>query len=226
MTESVKFSLPTAEQEDLEESLGFLWHRRESGDLKKESVARALGESIGPRAFEALAAGGYVAEEGGAVRLTEKGEALGREVTRRHRLAERLLHDVLNVEPQAVDPNVCRLEHILSPEVTDSICRLLGHPKEDPLNRPIPAGPCCADGDSRLDPIVSSLDRLKPGDEGRIAYLRLAAHPELHKLLSLGLVPGTTVRLHQTRPAYVLQAGESQLALDQDVAKNIFVRKG
>lgn len=225
MTESVKFSLPTAEQEDLEESLGYLWSRRETGTLGKDEVAKALGDSIGPRAYGVLVSGGYLREDGGAVKLTEKGEGLGREVTRRHRLAERLLHDVLNVEPQAVDPNVCRLEHILSPEVTDSICKLLGHPQEDPLSRPIPPGPCCAAGNQDLEPLISSVDRMAPGDEGKIAYLRLAAHPELHKLLALGLVPGTRVRLHQTRPAFVLEAGESQIALDEDVAKNIYVRR-
>lgn len=224
MTESIKFSLPTAEQEDLEESLGFLWHRRESGAMGKDEIMKVLASSVGEQAFAALRDGGWVKEEGGAVVLTEKGAALGREVTRRHRLAERLLHDVLNVAPQAVDPNVCRLEHILSPEVTDSICTLLGHPTEDPLSRLIPSGPCC-EGEAHLEPIVSSLDKLKPGEGGKIAYLRLAAHPELHKLLSLGLVPGTHVHLHQTNPAFVLQAGESQLALDEDVAKNIFVRK-
>lgn len=225
MTESVKFSLPTAEQEDLEESLGFLWHRRESGAMGKDEIVKVLAASVGERAYAALKDGGYAREEGAAVVLTEKGEALGREVTRRHRLAERLLHDVLNVESQAVDPNVCRLEHILSPEVTDSICKLLGHPTEDPLSRPIPSGACCRADDRKLEPIVTSLDRMKPGDDGRIAYLRLAAHPELHKLLSLGLVPGTHVHLHQTNPAFVLQAGESQLALDEDVAKNIFIRR-
>ncbi len=225
MTESVKFSLPTAEQEDLEESLGFLWHRNETGSLSKAEIAATLSASVGPRAYDALVAGGYVREEGGAVRLTPQGETLGREVTRRHRLAERLLHDVLDVEPTAVDPNVCRLEHILSPEVTDSICKLLGHPTEDPLGRPIPAGKCCASQDRSLEPLITSVDRMKPGDDGKIAYLRLAAHPELHKLLSLGLVPGTNIHLHQTSPAFVLEAGESQLALDEDVAKNIFVRK-
>jgi DtxR family Mn-dependent transcriptional regulator len=225
MTESVKFSLPTAEVEDLEESLGFLWHRSESKALAKAEIAAALAGAVGPAAYENLLKGGYAKEDGPSVRLTPEGEKLGREVTRRHRLAERLLHDVLDVEPTAVDPNVCRLEHILSPEVTASICKLLGHPTEDPLGRPIPPGDCCAQQDRKLEPIITSVDRMKPGEDGKIAYLRLAQHPELHKLLSLGLVPGTVVHLHQTSPAYVLEAGESQLALDEDVARNIFVRK-
>src|SRR3989338_5938115 len=126
MTESVKFSLPTSEQEDIEESLGFLWHRRETGAMDREEIKKVLASSVSESAYEALGVGGFIREQGGVVQLMEKGENLGREVTRRHRLAERLLHDVLNVEPLAVDPNVCRLEHILSPEVTDSICKLLG----------------------------------------------------------------------------------------------------
>lgn len=226
MTESKKFSLPTAEQEDLEESLGFLWHRLETKALAKADVAETLAREISPTVYQLLLARSLVREEGEALRLTPEGERLAKEVTRRHRLAERLLADVLNVEATAVDPNVCRLEHILSPEATDAICTLLGHPSEDPLGRPIPGGACCGRSEKSLAPLVMSLDRLSPGDGGKIAYLRLAAHPELHKLLSLGLVPGTLVHLHQTRPAFVLEVGENQIALDEDVAKNIFVRKG
>jgi len=226
MTESVKFPLPAVEQENLEESLGFLWFRGETGSRDRGEIARILADSIDPRAYGNLISGGYAREDGDTVRLTEKGEALARDVTRRHRLATRLLRDVLDVSPSDVDPNVCRLEHILSPEVTESICKLLGHPTEDPLGRPIPSGLCCAAGDPRIEPLVVSLDRLVPGEEGRVAYLRLTDHPELHKLLSLGLAPGARFRLRQKNPAFVLQAGESELALDVDVAKNILVRKG
>jgi DtxR family transcriptional regulator, Mn-dependent transcriptional regulator len=226
MTESKKFALPSPEQEDLEESLGFLWHRTETKSLSKADIAETLAREISPNAYKTLTDRRLAVEDGASLRLTPEGERLAKEVSRRHRLAQRLLADVLNVEATAVDSNVCRLEHILSPEATDAICTLLGHPTEDPLGRAIPGGACCDRSDDRLAPLVISLDQLSPGDEGKIAYLRLAAHPELHKLLSLGLVPGTTVRLHQTRPAFVLEAGESQIALDEDVAKHIFVRKG
>jgi DtxR family transcriptional regulator, Mn-dependent transcriptional regulator len=225
MTETIKFSLPGAEQESLEESLGILWRLRETGSLSREEALRGLAGSVGEAAYGKLIERGYVREEGGAPRLTEFGETLARGVTRRHRLAERLLTDVLDMPPAAADPDVCRLEHVLSAEATDSICALLGHPTEDPHGRPIPEGPCCAGRGGPVEPLIRSVDRMKPGEEGTIAYLRLAAHPELHKLLSLGLAPGARIHVRQTRPAFVLQVGESELALDEDVAKNIFVRK-
>jgi DtxR family transcriptional regulator, Mn-dependent transcriptional regulator len=225
MTENKKFPLPTHEQEDLEEALGLVWHRFERGIRKKSGIVPGLEETVGPQIYGLLVREGYVREEGDALVLSPAGEALAKDITRRHRLAERLLTDVLSLEHGAVDPNACQLEHILSREVSESICTLLGHPKECPHGSQIPDGECCRRAESRLEPIVVSLDKMSAGEEGKIAYMLLQNHPELHKLLSLGVVPGTQVRLHQTFPTYVLELGESQLALEESVAKNIYVRK-
>lgn len=165
-------------------------------------------------------------EDGEVLSLTPKGEALARDITRRQRLAERLLSDVLSLDHKAVASNACQLEHILSTEVSQSICTLLGHPKECPHGSPIPAGDCCTRAESHVEAIVVPLDRMSSGDEGRVAYLALQNHPELHKLLSLGVVPGTGIRLHQTFPTFVVELGDIQLALEESVAKNIFVRRG
>jgi DtxR family Mn-dependent transcriptional regulator len=65
-------------------------------------------------------------------------------VIRRHRLAERLFIDVLSIRDEhEVEESACKFEHILSPEVTDSMCALLGHPTECPHGSPIPPGECC-----------------------------------------------------------------------------------
>src|SRR5262245_14504547 len=138
MTESKKFPIPTAEQEDIEEALGLIWHRAESGVKDKSALLPALEESVGPKALGLLAGRGLTREAGDAIELTPEGEALARDVTRRHRLAERLLSDVLSLDKKAIDPNACQLEHILSREVTESICTLLGHPAECPHGSRIP----------------------------------------------------------------------------------------
>ncbi len=226
MTEIKKFPIPSAEQENIEESLGLVWHCREKGICEKEAVSSSLEKSVNPLAYGKLIQKGLTQESGSHLDLTARGEELAKGVIRRHRLAERLLSDVLSLDKNAIDPNACQLEHIISMEVTESICTLLGHPVECPHGSSIPPGDCCKREQKQLDPIVVSVDKMSAGDEGKIAYLRLQAHPELHKLLSLGLVPGTIIHLHQTYPTFVLELGETQLAMEEDVARNIYVRKG
>ncbi len=66
---------------------------------------------------------------------------------------------------------------------------------------------------------------MTPGEEGTVAYLQLKEHPELHKLLALGMVPGTPLHLHQTFPAFVVDLGESQLAIEAMLAARIYVHR-
>jgi DtxR family transcriptional regulator, Mn-dependent transcriptional regulator len=225
MTETKKFPIPSAEQEDLEEALGLVWFKFEEGERKKSVLEPALKEAVSEGIYETLLNKGYAREEGDNLALTPDGEALARDITRRHRLAERLLSDVLNLDRANIDPNACQLEHILSPEVSRSICTLLGHPTECPHGSPIPAGDCCQKAERQVEALVVPLDKLAAGQEGTIAYLLLHDHPELHKLLSLGVVPGTRVHLHQTFPTFVVELGESQLALEENIAKKIYVRR-
>jgi DtxR family Mn-dependent transcriptional regulator len=225
MTETMKYPIPTAEREDVEESLGLLWRQRELGLTDGAMLRRSLGSAGSPEGFDRLMRLGFIKEDLGQVWLTPSGEALARDVTRRLRLAERLLTDVLSLDRHAVDPNACVLEHTISPEVTESICTLLGHPGECPHGHAIPQGECCQRKEGRLSPIVAPLSRMTVGETGRVAYLQLKDHPELHRLLALGVIPGAPIHLHQVFPAFVVEVGESQLALESAIAARIFVRR-
>ncbi len=225
MTDTQKYPIPTAEREDVEESLGLLWRQRELGFTEGNQLRNALAAAGSPDGFDRLVRHGFIKEELGQVWLTPTGEELACDVTRRLRLAERLLTDVLSLDRNAVDPNACVLEHTISAEVTESICTLLGHPGECPHGHPIPPGACCRNNEAQLSPIVSSLSRLEAGDSGRVAYLQIKDHPELHRLLAMGVIPGAPIHLHQTFPAFVVEVGETQLALESAIAARIFVRR-
>ena len=76
--------------------------------------------------------------------FTPTGRQRAMDVIRRHRLAERLFTQTLQVEnEEEIEQQACKFEHILSPEVTDRICSFLGHPETCPHGSPIPAGECC-----------------------------------------------------------------------------------
>jgi DtxR family Mn-dependent transcriptional regulator len=72
------------------------------------------------------------------VKLTAKGERLALDILRRHRLAERLLTDILDAEWSSVHESACKLEHALTKDVIRLLEKRLGNPKVCPHGNPIP----------------------------------------------------------------------------------------
>jgi DtxR family Mn-dependent transcriptional regulator len=190
-----------------------------------ERVKSTLEKTVPVATFDDLLVDNFVTVEGDLVAFTAAGEKIARDITRRHRLAERLLVDVLEVKREAMDETACEFEHVISEDVTDAICTLLGHPRVCPHGSPIPEGPCCRTAAVNVEPIVLPLTGLGVGENGKVAYIVTQDHPHLHKLLSLGIVPGTDIRLHQKAPSYVIKVNETQIALDAGVASQIYVRR-
>src|SRR3989344_7775662 len=122
MTTEKKYPIPTQEQEDVEEALSAVWHQFELGVHERAKILPVIEEGVSQEIYPRLVRMKLVREENGNVILTDEGETLAKDVTRRHRLAERLLSDVLALSSQAIDPNACKLEHIISTEVAESIC--------------------------------------------------------------------------------------------------------
>lgn len=128
------------EEERVEHELQRIWDLRERQTGDQDCIE---GDS-NPRILSSLEAQGLLVRQNGGFLLTSQGEARARDVVRRHRLAERLFQDTFKwTRNEQIESNACVWEHILSPEVTDSICRLLGHPAACPHGRPIPRGSCC-----------------------------------------------------------------------------------
>jgi DtxR family Mn-dependent transcriptional regulator len=147
-----------------------------------------------------------------------------RAVIRRHRLAEVLLGQVLQVSEASADDTACQFEHLLSEDVTDSICTFLGHPPTCPHAKAIPRGDCCASFRQEVDPLVRPLRDLVPGGTGRIVFIHQEIIQRFGRLAALGIVPGTNVRLIQRHPCPVVAAGETTVALDDEIAAGIYVR--
>lgn len=175
---------------------------------------------------EALAKRWLEREEGGTGSLSGEDEARARQVVRRLRLAERLLTDVLALGADDIAEDACRMEHVLSAGTSDAICTLLGHPKACPHGKPVPRGSCCEASRDTARALLMPLDQMKEGEEGRVAYLLSPDSPDAQRLLSMGLVPGSPVRLEQTRPAFVVSAGANTVAMEAAVAGGIVVRVG
>ncbi|HEX9019628.1 MAG TPA: metal-dependent transcriptional regulator, partial [Nitrospirota bacterium] len=146
-----------------------------------------------------------------------------KELVRRHRLSLRLFYDLFALD--GAEAEACKFEHILSPEVTDSVCTLLGHPPNSPDGKPIPRGECCTMFRQEMKPLVAPLADLAPGEQAKIVFITPGSHSRLDRLSAMGVVPGSMVKLHQKRPSYVIQLGETMIAVDKDITREIFVKK-
>jgi DtxR family Mn-dependent transcriptional regulator len=175
-------------------------------------------------ALEELQAQGLVEANGDALSLTAPGLTAAAGTVRRERLAERLLADVLNVSDALATETACKFEHLLRRGIDDEICTLLGHPRVCPHGSAIPPGPCCETGAEAADRVVSSLANLSPGQSGVIAYLQSGRREIMQRLLAMGAIPGAPVTLRQRFPSLVFALGHTEIAIDEETARDIYVR--
>jgi len=212
--------------QDVEEVAEELWTLLEQGRDRREDLERTTRVAGLGAALDKLAGRGLVRFEADRIHLTPRGRELAELQVRRHRLGETLFTTVLEIrDEQAVNRTACVMEHVLGDGLTDSICAFLGHPRFCPHGKPIPPGPCCRSLTQSIEPLVQPLDRLGVGERGRIVYIVPREPERLVKLSSLGIVPGVTISLLQRSPAAVLRVGETTLAVDPDIASEIYVKR-
>lgn len=212
--------------EELAEILEALWTLEEKGqdalgDVFHEAATEVNDELLGVLQREGL----ITIDNAQRVKLATPGRNLAARIIRRHRLAERLVCDVLGTHVDDSEDAACEFEHILAEGITNSICTLLGHPRSCPHGRYIPEGECCRKAQEELRPILVSADQLDVGESAPIAYLCTTEHARMLKLSSLGITPGNRLRMLQKWPGCVLQCDETEIAVEADVARSIYVRR-
>ena len=121
-----------------DEHIEQLWYMKERGETSVPFLKRLMKAAFDPRQLEVLSCLGLIdlAKDGTTVQLTDEGEVRARQLIRAHRLAERLIADVLGGGD--LEKIACEFEHTVSLELVNGICTLLGHPKECPHGLPIP----------------------------------------------------------------------------------------
>ncbi|MGA2775844.1 MAG: FeoA family protein [Candidatus Omnitrophota bacterium] len=72
--------------------------------------------------------------------------------------------------------------------------------------------------------IVMPLAKLKIKEKGHIDYLQTKDPAQMHKLMSIGAIPGVSIILLQRFPSYVFKIGQAQFAVDKELAAAIYVR--
>lgn len=213
------------EKERIDEGLELLWLLEEEGHQELERFRLGSDDPGFNALLDTLINAGLADIDGLLIRLTEKGRIQAKGLIRRHRLAERLFTDVFDLKAEKVHEDACRMEHILSEELTDSVCTFLGHPPTCPHGKNIPRGECCKKYKTEVASLVVRLSDLEIGAKGKIVFIARAEAAGLNRLGSMGIVPGSAIRLLQRLPSHVVQVDETTIAIDSGMAKEIFVKK-
>lgn len=206
-----------------DEVLERLWYAREEGRAVRTIEDLAL-EHDTPGVLDELTAAKQIRREADTIVLTPDGFERARGIVRRHRLAEILFAQVLQVDESDVEQSACEFEHILAERVVDRICTFLGHPPSCPHGHPIPQGSCCASYAKKVDPLITRLIDLPVGSTGSVVFIAPKSVARLNKLAAFGVVPGSLVRLVGRRPSVVLACGQTSLAVEDEIGREIYVR--
>ncbi|MBP2689456.1 MAG: Iron (metal) dependent repressor [Deltaproteobacteria bacterium] len=207
-----------------DEILELIWTLREDGKSGRGEVLRSTLESAPERLIDELLDVGMVEASGEEISLTKSGEERARGIIRRHRLAEVLLRNLFELDNVQLESSACQFEHILSEPVVESVCTFLGHPPSCPHGRPIPRGECCDRIRTEIRPLVMRLTDASLGATVRIVFITPRSRKRLEKLSSLGIVPGSRLRLLQRNPSFVLEIGQTTIAVDRDITDEIYIK--
>ena len=199
-------------------------------------ISERLGHS-GPTVSQTIGRmerDGLVVVEGDRhLELTAHGRSRAIHVMRKHRLAERLLADVIGLDWALVHDEACRWEHVMSEQVERRLLEVLGHPTESPYGNPIPGLDELGDAPAPafMDGVINLVDAVATTNEPVSRVIRRLGEPVqfepdlLQQLQNAGVMPGATAIVSPAGSYVYVQVdgfGEG-LELPNEVAVHIFV---
>ena len=174
--------------------------------------------------------------------LTNKGLRLGEKITRKHRLLECFLHDVLKLDKDKVHDQACAMAYSLNDETEWALCKTLKHPNKCPDDQKL-IPPCdlqftscdeCQKWDSESIEKVGKrqtdlieISGLKEHETGQVAFIR-GDNRLLGRLSDQGVTAGARVEIVHVAPLKApleITLGGSNITLGRDIALNVFVKK-
>lgn len=199
-----------------DEVLEHLYYAKEEGravvDLADVCAAQDLLEA-------------HLIQHGDQWRLSDEGERRARGIVRRHRLAEILFAQVLEVEAREAERSACELEHTLSESVVDRVCTFLGHPPACPHSKPIPQGDCCKVFTRQVEPLITRLVDIPIGSSGNVVFIAPKSVQRLNRLAAFGVVPGSQLRLIEKKPSVIFACGQTSIAVEEEIGREIYVKR-
>jgi DtxR family Mn-dependent transcriptional regulator len=191
--------------------------------LRRLPVGEGLGTSlpsVGGMVRRMMREGLMETVENKDLVLTSKGKQAAESIVRRHRLAERMVVDLLELDLHKAHVEAHRLEHAISPELEALIEKRLGRPTTCPFGHPIP-------GSRYVAPKGSvTLDKAKAGDTVSVEKVPEDDQSLLHYLVTNGVVPGRRAVVKEAAPyrgVITLDCDGSLVVVGYEVAQRLWV---
>jgi len=190
-------------------------------------IQARLAERLGKAApsvsemLDRLEADGLITRSARRITMTRTGTALAEGVVRKHRLAERLLVDIIGLDWDKAHIEAGRWEHVISDDVEARLVVLLDNPTTCPHGNPIPG--VTPDGAAQR-----RLAEAQPGEQVRLVRITESVEHEADSLTYLGdngLTPGTTAMVQSRAPdgTLTLILGDAAIALDPAMTERMFI---
>ncbi|WP_062288454.1 metal-dependent transcriptional regulator [Demequina phytophila] len=193
-------------------------------------LAEHLGHA-GPTVSQTIARmerdGLVVVTEDRHLELTEEGATRAMRVMRKHRLAERLLTDVIGLDLAHVHDEACRWEHVMSERVEKRLLEVLDTPTVSPYGNPIPGLAELGVEDPAANPGERRLTELADAGVAQVTLTRIGEHPQadlqlLGEMVQNGVLPGATVGLSGGADTVTITVGTTRGVLGRDEARHLF----
>lgn len=229
--------------ENIEEYLETIYRLSNNGEsVKTTKISKTLNIAPGSvtQMIKKLDKMGYVEySQYKGVKLTDSGFKTAENITRKHRLLERFLHDILKLKDNLLHDQACEMEHSLSDEAERALCQVLDHPDKCPEDKLIPAcdlpftscEECMARREEEIDQVGKRSENLIPimdlknHQQGKVSFIR-GDYKIIRRLLDMGITIGAVISVIKiaplSGPVEVAIRG-SKLAIGRDIACNVFV---
>jgi DtxR family Mn-dependent transcriptional regulator len=212
-----------------------IYELREDGVVPMRArIAEHLGHA-GPTVSQTVARmerdGLVVVDPGDRhLKLTAEGELIATRVMRKHRLAERLLTDVIGLELPFVHEEACRWEHVMSERVERRVIEMIDGPLVSPYGNPVPGLDELGvhrQAPEKWDEVP--LSEAFSGDSLEGVVTRIGETPQaesefLGDLASLGVLPGNTVSARKAARGIEITGVNGSMTVTEDDARHLFVR--
>jgi DtxR family Mn-dependent transcriptional regulator len=229
--------------QNIEEYLEVLYRNGSNGEqVSTTQLSKDLGIAPGSvtqmlKKLEDLGYITYTPYKGAT--LTEEGMKIAQKITRKHRILEKFLLDVLKVKEENIHDQACEMEHTLSDEAERAICTMLHHPDLCPDENVIPAcnfdfGSCqeCF-SQKDFDQVMNrkfnllSVSELTSSTEGTISFIR-GNEELLDDITEKGIRVGQHLKYEFSENGisddYFVLIDDEELSISVEMANNIFIR--
>jgi DtxR family Mn-dependent transcriptional regulator len=210
----------------LEEYLETIHALQEAGTpVIQARIAERMGRSAPSvsEMLDRLSDEGYVRREGRVVELTTPGATLAAKVVRRHRLAERLLVDIIGLPWHKAHLEAGVWEHVISDDVEARLVAILDNPSTCPHGNPIPGSDSMS-----ARPSQRPLADMEAGTRVRLERIAEDVETDMGSLVYLdehGFIPGATAMVSSRGPdgTLMLEVGGSTVAFGSELSRRLFV---